>query len=600
MSHRSLFPVRFLPPAVIILSILACTLTPTGGQDTPQEPPSASDSNAEALADLPELASFADLVIVDTDPVTVEVGPEAGTVKLSGGASIQIPAGAFPVSNQLDVDQVEVAFDQIAPDVRAGRFYVVSTREEVPLLGAPLVLEIPRPGAEVTVVVYEDGTWLPVQVEPGKLMRISINHFSKGVFGFFEWWSERDVELGETLDSMDNDSAQAHMRIAIEGGNESVRSFFGVDEQSTQTDTEICAEFMTMLQQFNKPQNRQFPVDEGGTIDLADFLFAGASPSQQGGQFWNMTSDSMDVIRDNLLGTEGQIGPAEFLKIAIEANNGNVPLGVLAAHNYLKTVTYMGRTTYNPKNGLSPEYGDPASHLRSWRQGTNITAAGEYDKMGPLYHIFAAMTGALWLPTRASGPAIASGEAFLRTFRVGADRPDTSKAAADQCGIDIAAWLRNHPPEEESDQAEVQPPASVQVITKTGEMVMVGLDPGIRVTENSISLTYQDDGKAEVTGSADFAAIYLWEECSKELPGSTRWELTGQYDPATRRFTGSALEYGAGQITYTDCSVGTVEEYLRGEGGTWEAVLNDGVITGNITLIQSGGTLLLRVTFELR
>jgi hypothetical protein len=260
----------------------------------------------------------------------------------------------------------------------------------------------------------------------------------------------------------------------------------------------------------------------------------------------------------------------------------------------------MGRTTYNSKNGLSPEYGDPASHLRSWRQGTNITAAGEYDKMGPLYHIFAAMTGALWLPTRASGPGIASGEAFLRTFRVGADRPDTSKAAADQCGIDIAAWLRNHPPEEESDQAEVQPPASVQVITVTGELVPVGLAPGIRVTSNSITLTYQDDGKAEVTGSADYATYLQFEECNKELPGSTRWELTGQYDPATRRFTGSALEYGAGQITYTDCSVGTVEEYLRGEGGTWEAVLNDGVITGNITLIQSGGTPLLRVTFELR
>ena len=293
-------------------------------------------------------------------------------------------------------------------------------------------------------------------------------------------------------------------------------------------------------------------------------------------------------------------GSAEFLKIAIEANNGNIPLGVLAAHNYLKTVTYMGRTTYNQKAGLSSEYGDPASHLRSWRQGTNITAAGEYDKMGPLYHIFAAMTGALWLPTRASGPAIASGEAFLRTFRVGADRPDTSKAAADQCGIDIAAWLRNHPPEEENDQADTQPPVSVQVITKTGEVVPVGMDPGIRVTANSATLTYQDDGKAEVTGSAEYATIYLWEDCGKELPGSVRWELTGEYDPATRQFTGTALEYDAGQITYTDCSVGTVEEYLRGDGGTWEAVLNNGVITGSITLIQSGGTPLLRVTFELR
>jgi hypothetical protein len=54
------------------------------------------------------------------------------------------------------------------------------------------------------------------------------------------------------------------------------------------------------------------------------------------------------------------------------------------------------------------------------------------------------MTGALWLPTSASGPGIAAGEAFLRTFRVGGDRPDTEKASADQCGIDAAAWLRDN------------------------------------------------------------------------------------------------------------------------------------------------------------
>ena len=370
-------------------------------------------------------------------------------VELYEGASIEIPPGAFPEPNQLQVTRVDVAFDQIAPDVSAGEFYVLITQDDVPALGAPVILEVPKSTEHVTVVRYDGGAWLPVEVEAGPTTRIRIDHFSKGIFGFFEWWSEKDVEMGETLDSMDNDSPQARMRSAIEGGDPLVHSFFGVNEQSDQTDTEMCYAITSMLKLYNLPHNRAFPANEGSTRDLAEFLFDGASPSNTGGQYWDLTKDSMEEIRDKLLENQTQISPAEFLKIAIDANNGNIPLGVLAAHNYLKEITYRGRTEYSPSSGMPPEYGEPASRLRSWRQGTNITAAGEYDKMGPLYHIFAAMTGALWLPTSASGPAIASGEAFLRTFRVGSDRPDTPKAAADQCGIDAAAWLRNHPPEEE-------------------------------------------------------------------------------------------------------------------------------------------------------
>jgi uncharacterized protein YkvS len=59
-------------------------------------------------------------------------------------------------------------------------------------------------------------------------------------------------------------------------------------------------------------------------------------------------------------------------------------------------------------------------------------------------------------------------------------------------------------------------------------------------------------------------------------------------------------EYLEGDITFTDCSVGHTEEFKSGEGGTWEATLNNGVITGSITLIQTGGTPLERVTFEVK
>ena len=145
-----------------------------------------------------------------------------------------------------------------------------------------------------------------------------------------------------------------------------------------------------------------------------------------------------------------------------------------------------------------------------------------------------------------------------------------------------------------------QPPTPGQLLSKTGTVVPVGLDPGLRATSNKISITFQDDGRGVVRGSGVYAAIYMWEECHKELPTSTRWELTGTYDPATKRFGGTMQEYGQGQIAYTNCSVGDVPEYTRGQGGTWEAALENGVIKGSMTLIQGGGTPILRVTFEAR
>jgi hypothetical protein len=143
-------------------------------------------------------------------------------------------------------------------------------------------------------------------------------------------------------------------------------------------------------------------------------------------------------------------------------------------------------------------------------------------------------------------------------------------------------------------------PRPGRVLTMTGTLVPVGLNPGVRVTSNKISITFQDDGRGAVRGNAEYAAIYLWEECGKQLPTWIRWELTGTFDPATSQFTGTIQEYGKGQMTFTDCSVGDVPEYKNGEGGSWEAVLQGGVITGSITLMQSGGIPLKRVTFEAR
>ena len=285
---------------------------------------------------------------------------------------------------------------------------------------------------------------------------------------------------------MDNKGIVARTRSKIESADDNTREFFGVNEQASQTQAEMCADIQSVLQQYNNPSNRVFPADPGTYRDMKEFLQAGSAPSLTPGPFWKMTENSMETINDRVTATTGQLSPAELLKIAIDANHGNLPLGILAAHNYLKDITYLGRHAYKPGGAVPATYAEPASHLASWRQSDNITAAGEYDKMGPLYHIFAAMTGGLWLPTRAAGPGIAAAEEYLRTIRDGGDRPDTPKAAADDCGVEMSDWLRTNAPSTTTNigtrqnQAAFQYPPTTEVdLNYQGEnSARIYLDPG--------------------------------------------------------------------------------------------------------------------------
>jgi hypothetical protein len=390
------------------------------------------------------LASFGPLAKAHGPAVTADVSDAASTVQLDDGDVLEVPAGAFEGPNQLQVTRYDVAFDQIATDVMSARFYVIATREDVPSLGAPVILSVAMPTGQVSVSEYDGEAWQPVPVAKGSTTRVEIAHFSESIFGFLEWWAERDEMLGETIDSMDSSSPQVKLQNRIEGGTESTRQSYGVGDQAAQADTDLCAQITAMLTDYNHAGNRKFPPDVSGhTQDLLAFLHSGSSAKAEGGYFWDLTADSMEVINNKLLDSSSQVSPADFLRIAIDANGGNIPLGVLAAHNYLKNITYEGRDHHAR---VPEEYGQAAGHLQSWREGSNINSEGVYDKMGPIYHVFAAMTGGLWLPTSYAGPVIINGEAFLRTFRVGQDRPDVQKAGADQCGADAADWLRTHQP----------------------------------------------------------------------------------------------------------------------------------------------------------
>jgi hypothetical protein len=233
----------------------------------------------------------------------------------------------------------------------------------------------------------------------------------------------------------------------IENGDALTRAFFGVGESAEQSQDQMCSEIMDVLEQYNTPKNREFP--SGSTalnLDLASFLFDGSAPESSGGYYFYVTEASLDTINDKVLASTSPLSPADVLKISIDANGGNIPLGVLAAHNYLKQIKYQGILDFKYGQPFPTDQGLPASHLASWREDSNITPAGEYDKMGPLYHIFAAMTAGIWFPTRLGGDIAVNGEAMLRSFQLLNDHPDMQKAAADACGDNTAIWLRNNPP----------------------------------------------------------------------------------------------------------------------------------------------------------
>jgi hypothetical protein len=138
---------------------------------------------------------------------------------------------------------------------------------------------------------------------------------------------------------------------------------------------------------------------------------------------------------------------------------------VLAAHNYLKNIKYQGVHDFHVGKPFPEKQGSPASHLASWREGSNLTPAGVYDKIGPLYHIFAAMTAEVWFPTQFGGDIAVNGEALLRTFQLIGDHPDMQKALADGCGENAGQWLRDNPPSEEQ---EGLPPGSSDTGSKDG------------------------------------------------------------------------------------------------------------------------------------
>ena len=361
----------------------------------------------------------------------------------------------------------------------------------------PAVLSVPLPAATTLALQLRNGKWERVAAEgDAASLTVSINHFSSVTSAFLtaaEW-----VTAGKVPPEWEPTHRQA-----VEASDELTRKFYGVGELTTRTIEDRCREFKASLAPILAspgPNTMVLPPDKPNVASLASFLKHGDSPSRDAAlspdkravspYYWQKTAPSMDAIAARLAARGGQSSPADLLAIAIEANGGNVPLGILAAHNFLKDAAYQGRLQGDPKpegtwtpadatvKTVDPRFGRIAGQMQTWRTREAWSPKGRYDKLGPLYHIFATMTAAVW-GGGWFGHVAENGEAFLRYFGIGSDVYDPDKGAADTCGRLTGDWINN--PEPLAFFQPVDGPVSVDQATPV-TLVIRGLKDQTGVT----------------------------------------------------------------------------------------------------------------------
>jgi hypothetical protein len=128
--------------------------------------------------------------------------------------------------------------------------------------------------------------------------------------------------------------------------------------------------------------------------------------------------------------------PAALLERCIGAASGDLPLAVLACHDFSKELALRSRT-----GGIGARERRLAERLAPWRTDP-LAPSGAADPIGPVYHLFAAMTAGVWGPSPWTGRLAEYGEAWLRVTRQNLDAPDPEKGEADRCGANVAFLIR--------------------------------------------------------------------------------------------------------------------------------------------------------------
>jgi hypothetical protein len=413
-------------------------------------------SGASVAAIVPELKELDGMASVRIPLKSVEVGSGAATVAIGDGAQLDIPAGSFVSPATLETCVISLGLEHLDPGVRDSWAYVIRTKEENVELKKTLTLEIPHRPDVVKVAQLRGTTWQRLDVPPGKTTKVTIGHFSSNIFITAESSLALDVlsgpagatdpDIGTTSEEFAKREALIEKRKRdviqrIEEGSEATRNFYGVGQQATRSSEQNCAELSAVLDEFkSNPENLRTPAsfENASCGDLAWWLYENKVPSDDANNYyWREVAGSLDEIRETILASDRPLSMAEVLRISIRANGGNVPMGILAAHNFLKDVTHVGRLPQNMLN-VPEDLGRIVGNLESWRHGSNVSPALEWDKMGPIYHVFAAATARAWCGA-AMGAVAVYGEAMLRSLGNMGDKVDAEKGDADICGRELGA-----------------------------------------------------------------------------------------------------------------------------------------------------------------
>jgi hypothetical protein len=206
--------------------------------------------------------------------------------------------------------------------------------------------------------------------------------------------------------------------------NPAARSFFGTGEVGQPE--RLCDELLAAPPPGTRTTRWPWP-------DVLRHLHEARAPSETRDELWAATVAVRRELESRVEASSQPLSPAGLLALGVAAAGGDLGLGVLACHDWLKDLTYTGRAI-TPRL-LPARHGRLASRLLAWRSQPS------QDKLGPLYHVFAALSaGVLTGDARFAWLAV-NGESTLRVVHWGGDRPDPEKALADRCGARAAERL---------------------------------------------------------------------------------------------------------------------------------------------------------------
>lgn len=412
-------------------------------------------------------------------PLGIEVSDNAQQITLGDGLTLDIAAGAFPGPTTLVVAQTRLELDALGFYVATARGIGLATERSLPSLGARVELLVSDPSRTAVPLFAADGDWTRSEPAGTDPLRLSITHFSENTFAVLlpEPSTSTTPAVVAVPDERARIGAANDMIEAL--ANPWEQAFLGVGERGDPA--ALCEALKDLLALRSRSWRFAFPSEvlHSGlsTVDLGRFLFTSRSPSEVTDTlrvFWTATLPSQARIRSRVLESTVALGPADLLTIAVEENGGDAAIGVLAAHNFLKELTNEGRDMVrenfgDPFTGQivvgTKLRGDPAraaayqtaardgggevaSHLQAWRSADR-SPSGAYDKLGPLYHVFAAMSAAALMPSIDGGSIAVAGEALMRASGITGDVADPEKGLADHCGADVGrsiSFLYDDPP----------------------------------------------------------------------------------------------------------------------------------------------------------